>query len=255
MNNYKQNAKSFPIFKNLSEYEKSTLLKDGQIRHFEKKESLFRHGDPLLNFYIICSGNIQIFRSNSNGDEKTSEILMSTDVICDNKIYEFDSTYQYNATAIYNATVIEFPKIWLRENIKKYGNFALNLLIINSHHMQMAEIATEHRMTMSATQIVACFLQELCLIYNFDPRGFELPYSKKLIASRLGMQLESFSRTLPQLLEYGITIAGHCVTIDNYNTIEQNVCNHCSVEENCLMRKNFKQKLVTSQRPNYNPEG
>ena len=76
MIDYRQIAKSSQIFSGLNEQEKEILLKDGKIRNLSKKEFLFRHADPSVNFYIICSGAIQIFRSSANGVEKTLDILV-----------------------------------------------------------------------------------------------------------------------------------------------------------------------------------
>ena len=41
-----------------------------------------------------------------------------------------------------------------------------------------------------------------------DVHGFTLPFKKSLIASRLGMELETLSRALPKLKEHGITVKG-----------------------------------------------
>ena len=121
MTDYIQIAQSSPIFSNLSEQEKNGLFKEGKVRHFNKKEFLFHHGDPLLSFYVVCDGAIQIFRNNADGNEKTLEIVLVRDVICSDKIYESSNIHQSNAVAVSNAVVIEFSKIWLKENVKKYG--------------------------------------------------------------------------------------------------------------------------------------
>lgn len=165
------------------------------------------------------------------------------EIICDSKIYEPCGAYQFSARAVKDAAVIEFPKTWLKENAKKYGDFVLNLLAITSHQNQMVELESEHQATMSATQLVACFLQKLCLIYDFNPRGFDLPYSKKLIASRLGIELETFSRTLPKLKECGIVVTGSHVVIEGSDAIKKNVCSHCSIEEDCDVHEGFKKKF------------
>ena len=243
MINYKQTAEYSSIFNDLKKHEKEDLLKDGRIRHINKKEFLFYHGDSLECFYIICSGIIQIFRTNSDGDEKTLHILIPKDTICGDEIFDSHTTHQFSAIAVENSTVIEFPKKWLQENTKKYGNVALNLLASIAHRSQMAEIEAEHKATMSTAQLVACFLQKLCLVYNLNPHGFTLPYSKKLIASRLGIEVETFSRTLLKLQEYGVSVKGSRVTIGNFNTIEKNVCDHCSIEQDCKLRASFKKKF------------
>lgn len=243
MIDYEQIAKSAAIFKGLSLDEKNDLLKDGKIRYLNKKEFLFRHGDPLLNFYIVCFGSIQLFRNNADGGEKTSNILTARDIICGEKIHQPCGRHQFNAVAVGDAVVIEFPKIWLKESAKKYSEFALNLVAEISNQASMAELEAEHQAAMSATQLVACFLQKLCLIHDFDPRGFELPYSKKLIASRLGMELETFSRTLPKLKECRIDVLGSHVAISGSGAIEENVCSHCSIEEDCHIHESFKKKF------------
>jgi len=247
MIDYRLVAKSAAIFKGLSGQEKDDLLRDGRIRYLDKKEFLFRHDDLLLSFYIICFGSIQLFRNNADGDEKTLNIMTAQDVICGNKIYEPFSTHQFNAVAVGGAVIIEFTRIWLKESSKKYSEFALNLLSAISHQAQMAEIEAEHQAAMSSSQLVACFLQELCLVYDLDPHGFTLPYSKKLIASRLGIELETFSRTLPKLKEYGIVVTGSYVEINDAHTIEKNVCDHCSVEADCHAHDSFKNKFKPNQ--------
>jgi len=242
MIDYRQVARSAEIFKGLNEEEKDNLLKDGKIRYINKKEFLFRHGDPLLNFYVICFGTIQLVRSNADGGEKTLNILSAHDIICGDRIYDPCTTHQFNAVAVNDAVVIEFPKLWLKDTVKKYSEFALNLLTSISHQVQAAELEAEHQANMSATQLVSCFLQELCLIHDFNPKSFELPYSKKLIASRLGMELETFSRTLPKLRECGIIITGSHVEIKILNKIEESVCDHCSIEGDCLAHKSLRNK-------------
>jgi CRP-like cAMP-binding protein len=230
MINYRQIARSAPIFEGLTELEKSDLLKDGKVRYINKKEFLFHHGDNLRSFYIICFGAIQLFRSNVDGGEKTINILTAHDTLCSDRICDPHSTHQFSAIAISDAVVLEFSKAWLKESVKKCSNFAVSLLAVISHRVHEAELEAEKQATMSAVQLVSCFLHELCLLHDFDPRGFELPYSKKLIASRLGMEMETFSRTLPKLRKLGITVAGAHVRIKNFNTVVESASGYLSDE-------------------------
>ena len=61
---------------------------------------------------------------------------------------------------------------------------------------------------MSTTEILASFLKDTCKSYGIDSHSFTLPFKKSLIASRLGMELETLSRALPKLKEHGITVKG-----------------------------------------------
>jgi hypothetical protein len=102
-----------------------------------------------------------------------------------------------------------------------------------SDRLHSAQIEAEHQSTMSATQIVACFLQRLCVLYELDPSGFELPYSKTLIASRLRMELATFSRTLKKLKEEGINVERTHVVFTDKQKTRRFVCDECSLSEDC----------------------
>jgi hypothetical protein len=85
----------------------------------------------------------------------------------------------------------------------------------------------------SPAQIVACYLQRLCLVNGLNPNKFELPYSKTLISSRLRIELETLSRTLKSLRNEGIEVNGTSVSFTDKQKIGRFVCNHCSLSEDC----------------------
>lgn len=240
MKKYKQIAKLCPIFQNLTEVEADSLIQRGKLLNLRKKETLFHHGDILEHFYIICSGSIQIFRNDPDGNEKTLNILTAKDIICDSGIFDQDCRYQYNATAVDEMVILAFSKAWLKENIKNYGGFALSLLAILSRKNQIMEVEFEQRITMRVEQIVICFLQKLCLAYSLDPSNFQLPYSKKLIASRLGITVETLSRTFQKLKEYGVSVSGSNISIADIEFAQNKLCTYCSVEDDCNVRKDLK---------------
>ena len=61
-----------------------------------------------------------------------------------------------------------------------------------------------------------------------------LPYDKTLIASRLGMKPETFSRALAKLKqETQIEIKGPMVTIKDMQRLISFTCNHCSSSFPC----------------------
>jgi hypothetical protein len=75
----------------------------------------------------------------------------------------------------------------------------------------------EHRTKCSSAHRL--FLLRLCNLDADGPIRLNLPYHKTLIASRLGMKAETFSRALAKLRqETGIRIKGAAVEID---TVDQ----------------------------------
>ena len=230
------------LFSGLTEPEKDTLLKNGRPRNFSRGDMLFFHGEPVTHFYLILAGNVQVFRENQDGDEKTVHVLKAGHTICESEILDACKNHRAHAKAVSDVQVLEFPLSWLKESARQNTVFALNLLSLIAAQAHMAEIEAEHQATMSAPQLVACFLQRLCMLHDFDPKGFELPYSKTLIASRLGMELETFSRTIGKLKEHGITVEGMQVKITDLSRIEHYVCGMCTVSEDCATHKALEKK-------------
>ncbi|HEU5046524.1 MAG TPA: Crp/Fnr family transcriptional regulator [Rickettsiales bacterium] len=230
---FPSSIKSIPLFAGLTEQERDNLLSAGRTHNYSKGEHLFMHGDPLKNFYIICSGTVRLYRSTAEGNEVTTDIAISGKTMCKTEIFQAARNHTVNALAVDEVVVLEFPVSWLRDAVKNNNTLALNVISALSRYAFMVEVEAEHQATMSSTQLVACFLQRLCILHEFNPQGFELPYSKSLIASRLGMELETFSRTLPKLKENGIRVEGTRVSIYDLDAIDAYVCGNCSIMEDC----------------------
>lgn len=236
------------LFSGLAEKDKDALIADGRIRPCPKGQMLFAHGDPVTHFYVIVKGAFQLFRANADGNEKTIDILKAGQTMCEGEILDACRAHRVNAVPVEDAAVLEFPVGWLKETARSHNAFALNLLSLIAQEAHMAEVEAEHLATMSAAQMVACFLQRLCVLYGFDPQGFDLPYSKTLIASRLGMELETFSRTLAKLKEHGISVEGIRVMITDLARIEEYVCGFCSISGECATHQAMEKRMCGSEK-------
>lgn len=226
-------VRTMPLFSGLTEKDKDDLLTEGQLRHYTRGQRVFRQGEPVGQFYILVSGGIQLYRENAEGGEKTIDLLKAGQTLCESEIMDACRSHRANAKAIDESVLLSFSVTWLKEAAKKHTALALNLLSLISKQAHLAEVEAEHQATLSAAQMVACFLQRICVLHDFNPNGFDLPYSKTLIASRLGMELETFSRTLNKLKEHGISIEGPRIIISDLTRVSQYVCQFCSIADEC----------------------
>lgn len=232
-----------PLFAGLSEQEKDGLIQAGKVRRLASGQNLFTFGDPVRDFTVICDGAVQLFRETPDGHEMTAEVLIAGDTIGETEILQSQPTHQFNAIAVKETAVIEFPVSWLKDNAKRHSILALNLLAALARRAQTATVEAEHKSTMSAAQQIACFLERLCILHDFDPHGFDLPYSKTLIASRLGMELETFSRALAKIRSHGITIEGSRVAFKDIRKMEEFVCGNCSIAGSCGEHETLRAQL------------
>lgn len=228
--------KTLPLFSELDSEELALLAAHSQLRRCSRGQYLFMHGDTIRNFTIICQGTVQVFRETPDGHEVTSDILIAGDCINSEEIIGNRSVHTTNARIVDDAQVLEVPISWMRSHLRDFNILAPRLLQSLSDRLYSAQREAEHRSTLSATQIAACYLQGLCVLYDFDPAGFTLPYSKTLIASRLRMELATFSRTLQKLKDVGITVTGNQVAFTNLTRAERFVCDDCSVSHDCPTR-------------------
>lgn len=235
-------VRHLPLFSGLTEKDRDVLLQEGRIRYCKRGQVLFHHADPVTHFYILISGIIQLCRESAEGKEKTVDVLKAGWTLCESEIMDSCKGHRASAIAVDDMTVMEFPVAWLKTTAQQYPVFALNLLSLIAQHAHLAEVEAEHQASMSAAQLVACFLQRMCVLYDFNPSGFELPYNKTLIASRLGMELETFSRTLVKLKDHGITVKGNRVEIHDLQAIEHYVCNFCSISGECNTHRAMERK-------------
>lgn len=232
-----------PLFAGLALQEQNGLINAGKPRQLARGKLLFGQGDKVSYFYIITSGALQLFRSTPDGHEKTIALLKAGQTICEDEIMDSCHGYRVNCVALENAEVLEFPASWLKNAATRYPNFALNLLSMIAERSHAAELEAEHQATMSAPQLLACFLQRLCVLHDFDPKGFTLPYTKTIIASRLGMEIETFSRTLGKLKAHGIVVEGSNVSITDLDAVSDYVCDACSVSGACATHQALEKKL------------
>jgi len=240
---FPDSAKGLPLFSGMTEQDKQALLAGGKVRNCPRGQMLFAHGEPVTHFFVVVSGTFQLFRANAEGHEKTIAIVKSGQTLCEGEILDSCQAHRVNAVPVEDSVVMAFPVGWLKETARKYSTFALNLLSLVAQQAHMAEVEAEHQATMSAAQLVACFMQRMCVLYDFNPSGFDLPYSKTLIASRLGMELETFSRTLAKLKEHGINVEGTHVAIHDLKRIEHYVCGMCSISGECQTHQAMEKKV------------
>jgi len=238
-----ETLKALPIFSDLSREESALLLRTSRIRKCNRGQFLFMHGDNVAHFYVICRGAIQMFRETQEGHEVTINILIAGDSINADEVVSGQAIHRVSARAVDDVTVLEIPIAWMRKHLKDFHHLTQHLLASLADRLNNVQIEAEHLTTMNSAQIVACYLQKLCVLYNFDPRGFELPYTKTLIASRLRMEKETFSRTLQILPEHGITVSGTHVSIRDMRKAEGFACHECSVTDECGTHRILHEKL------------
>lgn len=174
-------------------------------------ESLFFQGDNATSFYLMLSGRIKLFRVSPEGKEKVVEIMEDGATFAEALMFMDEPYYPVTATALTPSRVIGINckdfKSMLRESIDTCFlllgkmSFRLRGLI---HEIDALSLDT------GTVRTVAYLLHHSAP----DEDSFELKIAKSVIASRLSVKPETFSRILKNLHEQEIvSIDGRNVTI------------------------------------------
>lgn len=199
------------LFSGLSDSQLHQVCQCSHISDLDEGESLFFQGDDVISFYLVVSGSIKLSRVSPEGKEKVVEIIEPYHTFAEALMFMDHPHYPVNATALTPCRLIaincKFFKSMLRNSIDTcfllMGEMSFRLRGL------IQEIDTLSLDT-GTVRIVAYLLQNAPAESNY----FELKIAKSVIASRLSVKPETFSRILKNLHELEIlTIKGRRVTI------------------------------------------
>jgi CRP/FNR family transcriptional regulator, dissimilatory nitrate respiration regulator len=202
-----------------------------KARHkaLHKGQILFLQTEPAEWFYVIRRGWMKLFRETLEGQEAVIDMLCEQHVLGETALFHGDA-YSYSAQAVEPVELVMLPLSMLRYHLEKTPKLAVNLLAHTARKDRQRSHEVEQMTTQNAAQRIGCFLLKLC--DKDAPQGstqLYLPYDKTLIAARLGMKPETFSRALAKLkADLALQIQGATVGIPNVAALTEYSCNHCS---------------------------
>lgn len=204
-----------PMFEGLDDAHLDALAAQSRTTFLPGGQVLFRRGTPSTGFYVVRDGLMQLSVSNSEGAVKVLEIL-SPGSAFGQAVMFLHKPYPADATALADTRLIFVPTAAVDRVLDEEPQMARIMLASVSKRLQ-AKIADIAMLSLqSATQrIVAYFLGAV------EAGRLELPVRKQVLASRLGMTKETFSRAMRTLSDEGlITVDGAVVQIPDLAALE-----------------------------------
>lgn len=192
------------LFAELDEAQLAEVTRDMRLVELGKGEHLFAQGDPARRFFLVRDGLIKLYRLSPEGQEKVIELVGPGQSFAEALMFMAANGYPVHAEAVEPTRLFSFDsaayKALLRDSVE--ACFRLMAGMSMRLHNQINEI---DRLTLhSATyRLVAFLLQELPGDVAVSP-DVQLVASKGIIASRLSVQPETFSRILARLSRQGL---------------------------------------------------
>ncbi|MCW8914449.1 MAG: Crp/Fnr family transcriptional regulator [Magnetovibrio sp.] len=206
-----------PLFSGLLPDALRQLLSNSSVRRYPDHTTLFMQGDPADRFFITMEGWVKLFRLSENGQEVVISVASPGDSFAEAAIFD-SNIFPVNASAITDVRLLVVNSESLLRQLAENTQLTFNMMASMSRQMR-SNVTTLHQMcSMSSTERLADFLLTLTDI-PAGPATITLPLDKSLIAARLGMQPETFSRSLSKLKASGVTSEGHNVIIKDIDVL------------------------------------
>lgn len=221
------------IFKECSSETLSTLSSGAHVVEKNKGHLLFSSNDHAEYLYVILKGWVKLYRETLDGAQAVVDILTIGHLFGETSIFQ-ENTYPYSAESTETTKLLCVPLKNLKLAMDNDSKIAMSMLTSMALYRTQQDQELEHRTLQNAPQRIGCFLLRLADQSASAPITIYLPYDKTLVASRLGMQPETFSRALAKLKkETGIRVKGATIEIDNMMRLSQYSCAACSSEFPC----------------------
>ncbi len=202
-----------PLFAGLAEPQLAALMRDVSVRDHSKGQLLFQQGDTADRFYVVLGGWVKIFRLTLDGDQAVMGLFARGESIAEAAMF-MGGKYPASAEVVEQARLLRVESRPFEKQLHAEPEIAVAMLASVSRRMHYLVSQIEQLQVRSGTQRVADFLLKLCPA-EVGPAEIGLPYDKSLIASRLGMKPESFSRALARLRDLGVRTERSHVSISD----------------------------------------
>ena len=214
-----QVLRSQPLFRGLDGRALADLLSDARVRTYPRASLLFLQGEPADRFFVIFAGWVKLFRQSEAGEESVIAVFTAGESFAEAAIFD-QATYPVSAVVVEEARMLVVPGASFIRRLSDNGAYALNMMASMSRHLRQLVQQVEQLSVRSSTERVAGFLARLCGEAEAGAR-VQLPLEKALIAGRLGMQPETFSRALARLRDQGVTSSGGEIVIRDVGSLRR----------------------------------
>ena len=202
-----------PLFNGLEAPEIARIARGTREIKAVRGDILFHKGDASTGFHLIVYGQIKLAFTSSQGSEKVVDI-MSQGQSFGEAVMFMEKPYMVYAQALSDSLLLHIAKNVILDELEKdpkLGRKMIAGLSIRLHHL-ITDV--ESYSLHSGRQRIIGYLLRDNLDSDEKSLTITLPTNKGVIASRLNLTQEHFSRILHELADKGlIVVAGRKISI------------------------------------------
>lgn len=195
-----------PLFNSLAPGEIARIARGTREIRAEKGDILFHKGDPCNGFHLIVYGQVKLAFTSPAGGEKVVEILGQGQTFGEALMF-MDKPYIVFAQTLSDSLLLHLSKSVIFEELERDPTLGRKMIAGMSMRLHQLVMDVESYSMQSGKQrIIGYLLRELPDEEQGNDIVVTLPTNKGIIASRLNLTQEHFSRILHELTELGLIV-------------------------------------------------
>jgi len=188
-----------PLFRSVARPQLAELARHARVQHVRRGATICRRGETLNCFFGVAYGLVKLALRANGGDEKVLRLVGPGETFGEALVFR-ERPNPLQAVALADTMLVVFPAQAVNALLDHDAGFARSLLSNLAERMHSLVAEVEASTLLSARQRVAAYLESLAT----EGSRARLPATKTVIAARLGVTKETFSRLLREMANQGL---------------------------------------------------
>jgi CRP-like cAMP-binding protein len=214
---------NLPMFSEMSPAELDRVAAATLPVHVQKGETIFHCGDPCTGFHVVVYGQVKLGFTSPQGLEKVVEIVRPGQSFGEALMF-LDEPYIVFAQALADSLLLHVAKHAVLDELARDPRFARRMLSGLSRRLHgLVRDVEAYTLRSGQERVIGYLLADVADVSgNGMPAEVHLTPGKSVIASRLNMTPEHFSRILHELSAKGlIEVNGRAVRIPDLERLRR----------------------------------
>jgi CRP/FNR family transcriptional regulator, dissimilatory nitrate respiration regulator len=205
---------NLPLFKEASADEIERIAQGTRSVHASRGETLFHKGDQSEGFYLLVYGQVKLAFISPQGADKVVEII-GPGMSFGEAVMFLEMPHVVYAQTLADSLLLHVSKTAVFDELERNAKFARKMLggLSRRLHGIISDVEA-YCMHSGAQRVIGYLLRDAEQAAGNGQAAVMLPTNKGVIASRLNLTPQHFSRILHELTQAGlVTVDGRTIHI------------------------------------------
>ncbi len=206
-----EQIRNLELFRNISQDSFDALMRAAYVQNFPAQADLITEGEPPDFLHIVESGLVELFGTWAGRESTLATVKPVSTFILAASIN--NRPYLMSARTLKKSRIIMIPSEDVRTVFQQDSDFARAIVTELAGCYRASIKNTKNLKLRTSKERLANYL--LKMYHRTGTREFELQFEKRTLASYLGMTPENLSRAFNAISDYGVTVNGLTVSLND----------------------------------------